>query len=199
MHGSSGYHNSGRKGENMSEEKIIRHCSPTLAGIKTGNMFSHFYKNKKEMHEDLRKFNKSLCRKGLCALPLRFENNRALIYIYRPARLSCDLKNSTACRILRERGYETEAPARCGAELRRRVSACDEFPHEIGLFLGYPPEDVCGFIENREDDCKCVGAWKVYGDKKKAEELFEKYKKCTAVYCEQHSKGRSIERLTVSY
>ena len=25
----------------------------------------------------------------------------------------------------------------------------DEFPHDIGLFLGYPPEDVLGFITNK--------------------------------------------------
>ena len=25
----------------MSEELLVRHCSPTLAGLKTGNLFSY--------------------------------------------------------------------------------------------------------------------------------------------------------------
>lgn len=73
-----------------------------------------------------------------------------------------------------------------------------EFPHEIGLFLGYPPEDVCGFIENRAGGYKCVGEWKVYGDADKAKEIFAKYRKCTEVYCAQFAQGKSIERLTVA-
>lgn len=182
----------------MSEELIVRHCSPTLAGIKTGNMFTCEFRSVKEMRASLRKFNKMLCKKGLCALPLRYENGRALIYIYRPAKLSCDLENSTASRLLRERGYCMKSAASCVAELRKRLSECEEFPHEIGLFLGYPPEDVCGFIENREKDCKLVGAWKVYGDSSEAEKLFAKYKKCTDVYSSLLAKGRSIERLTVA-
>ena len=32
-----------------------------------------------------------------------------------------------------------------------------EFPHEVGLFLSYPPEDVKGFIDHRANDFKCAG------------------------------------------
>ena len=32
-----------------------------------------------------------------------------------------------------------------------------EFPHEVGLFLGYPPEDVKGFIDHRANNFKCAG------------------------------------------
>lgn len=37
---------------------------------------------------------------------------------------------------------------RCVAELIRRVRHEEDFPHEIGLFLGYPSEDVSGFIKH---------------------------------------------------
>ena len=46
--------------------------------------------------------------------------------------------------------------------LRMRLASGDGFPHEIGLFLGYPVEDVLGFIENAGQNCKCCGCWKVY-------------------------------------
>ncbi len=32
---------------------------------------------------------------------------------------------------------------------RAHMEGKGDFPHEIGLLLGYPPEDVIGFIENR--------------------------------------------------
>ena len=70
------------------------------------------------------------------------------------------------------------------------------FPHEIGLFLGYPPEDVQGFLDHRP--CKCSGCWKVYGDENKAKKTFDLYKKCERVYCQQLARGIDIERLTVA-
>ena len=83
-------------------------------------------------------------------------------------------------------------------QLMRRFRSESEFPHEIGLFLGYPPEDVKGFIDNNAENCKCVGAWKVYGNPEEAEKVFERFRKCTKAYSEQLLKGRSVERLIVA-
>lgn len=182
----------------MSEDLLIRHCSPTLAGMKTGNLFTCAYTDASELRDAIRRWNKRLGKKGLRILPLRCQENRALVYVYRPARLSKDLQNGTACRLLRARGYGMETPQSCVIQLIKRLHTYEEFPHEIGLFLGYPPEDVRGFIEHNADDCKCVGCWKVYGDADAAQKLFAKYKKCTDIYCTQFAKGKSIERLTVA-
>ena len=182
----------------MSEEIIVRHCSPTLAGIKTGNMFSHIFRDDKDMRDSVRRWNRTLGKKGLRVLPLRFRDNRGLIYVYRPAKLSKDLQHSMACKLLRERGYDLQTCQRCIVQLMKRMDENEEFPHEIGLFLGYPPEDVWGFIEKRDEECKCIGCWKVYKDEKVAKKTFEKYKKCTDVYCAQLANGSSIEWLTVA-
>ncbi len=180
----------------MSEELLVRHCAPTLAGMKTGNMFTCEYGSRDELRRDVRRLNGTLSRKGLRVLPLRYNGKRALIYIYRPSRLRRDLADSAASQILEKYGYEG-TPERCIARLIKRVAACEEFPHEIGLFLGYPPEDVCGFMEKGAGECKLVGCWKVYGDAAAAQKTFDKYKKCTAAYCACYAAGRSIERLTV--
>ena len=182
----------------MSEELLVRHCSPTLAGMKTANLFTCFFENAKELRESVRRLNKMLVKKGLRVLPLRFWDQRALIYVYRPSRLSRDLQRDTASRLLKECGYEDGAPEHCIVQLVKRLESNGEFPHEIGLFLGYPPEDVWGFIKNRAEGCKCAGCWKVYGDVAAAKELFAKYKKCTDVYCAMFARGQSIERLTVA-
>ncbi len=182
----------------MSEKLVIQHCSPVLAGMKTGSMFTCFFENKNVLKEEMRRLNRILGKKGIRAISLRYNNQRALIYLYRPSYLLRDLKDQTATRILCERGYCIDKPGSCVAQLIARIGEEAEFPHEIGLFLGYPPEDVCGFIENKADCCKCVGCWKVYGDANKAMKLFAKYKKCTSAYRKQYEKGRSLERLAVA-
>lgn len=182
----------------MSEEIFIRYCSPTLAGIKTANLFSCRFEDEKEMRESVRRLNVILVKKGIRVVPLRFHEGCALIYAYRPSKLLQDLQQADACSLLKERGYVSEAPERCIVQLIRRLADGGEFPHEIGLFLGYPPEDVCGFIENKAGGYKCVGEWKVYGDVDQAREIFAKYRKCTEIYCTQFAQGKSIERLTVA-
>lgn len=182
----------------MSEELIVRHCSPTLAGLKTGNMFTCAFKDREDMLISLRRLNRLLGKKGLRVIPLRFKNNKALIYVYRPKLLSRDLQHNIALSLLRQLGYGDETPEKCVSKLRKKLNESEEFPHEIGLFLGYPPEDVCGFIENRATGCKCVGCWKVYGDVAAAEKTFAKYKKCTDVYCNCLKNGGTIERLTIA-
>ena len=181
----------------MSDEIIVQQCSPTLAGLKTGNMFTCPFENEMEMTINIRKWNDLQVKKGLRVLPLRFHDGNALIYVFRPSSLTKDLKDCMAYRLLQERGYTADIPDRCVIELIKKFGECEEFPHEIGLFLGYPPEDVNGFIENKADGYKCVGFWKVYGDVKKARKLFAKYKRCTDKYCYQFSKGRGIESLAV--
>ena len=73
-----------------------------------------------------------------------------------------------------------------------------EFPHEMGLFLSYPPEDVKGFIDHCASGFKCAGLWKVYGDEEKARSLFAKYKKCTEIYCALWQSGSKLEQLAVA-
>lgn len=53
----------------------------------------------------------------------------------------------------------------------------EEFPHEIGLLLEYPLEDVIGFIENEGRNYLYSGYWKVYADVERKVELFEAYER----------------------
>ena len=180
----------------MSEEMIIKHCSPTLAGIKTGNMFSCAFDNTEQMKESIRTYNRLLNKKGLRVLPLRHKDNRALVYIFRPEALKEDLCDDLACRILKDKGYCTSKADRCVVHLIKRIGELDAFPHEVGLFLGYPPEDVSGFICNEE--CKFSGLWKVYGDVNTAQEKFEQYKKCTESFSKRYADGCSLDNLAVN-
>jgi hypothetical protein len=182
----------------MPEEMIVRHCSPTLAGIKTGNLFSCNCASTDQLASEVRDLNKKLVPKGLRIIPLRVHQGRALIYVYRPSRLKTDLLDMKAKQMLEDNGYLPENADLCVIHLMQRLQHEETFPHEIGLFLSYPPEDVYGFIEHHADGCKCVGCWKVYGDEEAARRTFEQYEKCTRIYWIQWEHGRSIERLTVA-
>lgn len=182
----------------MSEEMIVRHCAPTLAGLKTGNMFTSPFEDRNALWNSVLYWNGRLSEKGICVLPLCCNRGRALVYCFRPKRLSMDLQDSAARSLLADFGYMDKRPLKCIQQLMRRLREDGDFPHEIGLFLGYPPADVKGFIENGAQNFKCVGHWKVYGDEQAARKKFEIYDKCTRIYCEQWTKGRNIERLTVA-
>ena len=63
----------------MSEDLIIKHCSPTLAGLKTANLFTCVYTVKQDVERYVRSFNRRFNCKGLKMLPLEFGKSRALI------------------------------------------------------------------------------------------------------------------------
>lgn len=182
----------------MPEERLVRQCAPTLAGIKTGSLFPCPYDSREELMADVRAFNRRFASRGLCLLPLRMSDGRALLYLYRPAELRRDLQCGDAREILSGAGYRCGTCERCITDLIRRLRESSRFPHEIGLFLSYPPEDVRGFIENKAQNFKCAGLWKVYGDPQKAKALFAKYKKCTKIYCKLWQAGSGMDQLAIA-
>lgn len=181
----------------MLDQLIVTHCSPTLAGIKTANMFTCDYEEKQDVLLALRRLNKTLTSKGINIIPLRFCQKRVLLYVYRLSHLKRDFCNQSVLKILNDCGYRCHHPQRCLVQLIQKMTKLQDFPHEVGIFLGYPPEDVQGFIEKRTD-CKCVGCWKVYGDASKAQALFHKYKQCTKNYCNRWQGGTAVEQLAVA-
>lgn len=182
----------------LSEELIIRSAAPTLAGLKTGSLFPCRFDSRETFTREIRSFNRRLGRKGLRLMPLRLTDGGALLYLYRPDRLQQDLENDEARALLTEIGYDDPRPGRCLPRLLARFRGGEEFPHEIGLFLSYPPEDVRGFIRHKGRHCKCVGCWKVYGDAAQALRRFESYRHCTARCCRQYAMGASLDDLLVA-
>lgn len=182
----------------MSEEYLVWQAAPTLAGLKTGSLFPCRYESYDVLKAEIRAINQTIGIKGLRLIPLRRNDAQALLYLYRPERLRADLSVPEAVDILLREGYSDLRQERCLHELMRRLQRFGAFPHEIGLFLSYPPEDVRGFIEHRGHKSKCAGCWKVYGDVEQARKMFQTYKKCTDCYCRQWAMGVPISRLAVA-
>jgi hypothetical protein len=111
---------------------------------------------------------------GSCSLP----GNRLLVLLYDKIHLEETLSCGATRLFLVELGY----PAVFSMpyilhRLKTRFSGSD-FPHEVGLFLGYPLEDVTGFVQHKGQNYKLCGYWKVYGDVEKAKRLFRQYDLC---------------------
>ena len=182
----------------MSEMLLIEHCAPTLARIKTANLFSCTYSDTKTLIYFLIYWNKNLNPKGVYLRLMKAAGNRALIYVFRKSGLEEDLKDEQVNRYLKKLGYNTDSTEDVLNFLKKRICTQDDFPHEIGFFLGYPPEDVVGFIENNGKNFKFCGCWKVYSDVERAQRLFTQYEHCTNIYLRQYAQGKAIERLTVA-
>lgn len=177
-------------------QSLVEYCAPTLAGIKTGNIFS-VRSDRIKVNNEIRKLNRILVCKGLRLIPIRNKGDSMLIYLYRPERLTHDLDDPGAEEILREKGYPCGNSNCCLVELVKHLKNDINFPHEIGLFLGYPPSDVKGFMEDPRKGVKCVGCWKVYSNECEAQKIFDKYKKCTAIYSKESERGKHLESLIV--
>lgn len=180
------------------EKKIIEHCAPTLAGLKTANMFNCRFSSIDTLLKELQEVNEKLNRKGVFIEILKIKQSRALIYVYRKKRLENDLKKPGVEELLLHYGYENCELSHCLEQLRIRLEKYDCFPHEIGVFLDYPLADVIGFIEHSGKNCKCCGVWKVYSNECETQVLFARFKKCTEVYLRVFAKGRSLMQLTVA-
>lgn len=203
------------------EHAIVRHCSPTLAGIKPGCLFNvpgafaanvneepaarlaawRKAKRRCELLDALvAQANEVLVVHGVHVRVVARRECGALVYVYRPELLGMQLRERRVARKLCAWGYGVGGHGwleRAIARLAKRLGCCHkgEFPHEVGFFLGYPYEDVMGFIEHEGRDCLCCGCWKVYSDQKSAEACFERYRRCTRDFEQLLERGVAISEL----
>jgi hypothetical protein len=104
-----------------------------------------------------------------------------LVLLYKPDALYGVITEPDTQKLLGSFGYNISGVNSLQsylAALQSRFLECDDFPHEIGFFLGYPTDDVVGFIQQKGKNYKYCGLWKVYGDVKKAAALFQQYESC---------------------
>ena len=153
------------------ERTLAYHGAPAMAGIKSADLIA--WGSPEACSTPLfRQYQHQLARRGIQLRVIWTGCPRCLLLVYRPERLERQLNDPAVRALLLREGY----PAQGGLEamleaLGRRLNQGD-FPHEVGLFLGYPPEDVEGFRLHRGRDYKLSGCWKVYSDVERARQCF---------------------------
>lgn len=183
------------------EQALIEHCSPTLVGLKPASLFRF-------QPVDTRKFVHAFLslRAQLEGADLRLVILRGcrrtgayLLYLYRERALTELLEGRAHRAFLRSMGYAPWAGLRdCLRQLASRLYRGQEFPHEIGVFLGYPLDDVKGFIRHKGQNYTCCGCWKCYGDPETARRRFEGFHRCTETFRRRYAAGTPIIQLVVA-
>ena len=180
------------------EKTLIGHCAPTLAGHKCGSLFNLHGMSQAACTDCLMEANALLQPKGVSVRLLKECKDCCLIYVYRPAQLQAKLQDTATRSFLADCGYTDASLERMLEQLSKRITGCADFPHEIGVFLDYPLEDVKGFIAHRGANYTCLGCWKAYGNAQEAQRRFSLYRKCKTVYQACYQRGFGVMRLTVA-
>ena len=165
---------------------LAKHCAPVLFCKKPAALLAAAKLPKNCAWEKLQE-------RGFCVFRLCFQK-KPLVLLYHPALLSAALSRKAVQETLSSLGYPAEGGWRTLlCYLRRHFLQASEFPHEVGFFLGYPPEDVLGFMACKKNscmDCKLCGQWKVFGDADQAARLFHEYACCKkALLCHIENGG----------
>ena len=91
----------------MLEEYLIGNCSPTLASLKTANLFSMPYTSEEELTEQIAFWNAQMKEKGLSVILLRQRAATALVYVCRKTRLQENILKPGVLHFLERYGYRS--------------------------------------------------------------------------------------------
>ena len=181
----------------MNEELLIDYASQTLANKKLASLFT--FKNTKniDIEKMVFEWNEVLNEKNVYVEILNNNKSSAQIYAYRPHKLKYVLNETKTKSLLESFGYKTNDLNQCINHLKFRYKI-EDFPHEIGIFLGYPLEDVIGFIENKGNKFLINGYWKVYANEDQKIKIFNNYNNIKKSYKILFERYNDISKLCLS-
>ena len=180
------------------EEALVQHCAPTLAGLKAANLFRYLPDPADEPARLFAGWDQRMAQRGIRIRTLKQYGNSGayLVYVYREAALRQILREKAVQNFLSAYGYTiTPDCNRMLQQLANRLYSEQGFPHEIGVFLGYPLFDTVGFIRNAGKNYRYSGCWKVYGDPAEAKRRFTQFEVCTRIYRNRFQNGCPVVQL----
>lgn len=172
--------------------RLAFHTAPTLLGIKCASLVG-LPSEELDIEQNSEYFNSRAGQRGLKCKVLCSCQTRKQVLIYSEVLMEKRLADPEIRRTLRRCGYsDCFSVEECLERLSERIRKSKVFPHEIGIFLGYPLEDVVGFIENGGENFKLCGAWKVYGSVENAKRTFANYNRCRNYLYNKLNEGADI-------
>ena len=175
--------------------RVVTQCAPVLKGVKISNLITM-------KPGGWRKIRAYLKKSRIICIPLYADAEKEVLFLYRYEQLERHLKNREVREFLRSCGYESFEVASVLVRLRRRyqhyAGISKEFPHELGVLLGYPVGHVQGFIDNRGENSLTSRYWKVYQNPKEAEKIFDLYDRVKEQALKEIMCGRTLSHVAVS-
>lgn len=153
---------------------IISSCAPTLKKQKTASLIN-FSNNVRGLNVLWKRYKYKVKRKlHINFFELKKNENSIVVLFYNDEMLENSIRDKRNTKFLKRFGYsDCMNVYECLRLLSRRYqSMC---PHEMGVFLGYPIEDVIAFVDCPNVKCKLVGYWKVYYNEESAKAIFNNY------------------------
>ena len=171
------------------QTQLALQCAPLLMGIKMSNLLIVPNRNVLDVYELF----KDTC---ISVELIYMSEQKTMFLLYRREELDIYLESATTKEVMELFGYRGMTPVEIRRELIRRYEKYAEgngmFPHEMGVLLGYPTEDVLGFIENKGKNYIFCGFWKVYSNPEKASRTFDNYGKCRKFLCNKLNQCNDI-------
>lgn len=172
--------------------QVVLQCAPFLKGLKASSLISSeedLCAGMPEIFSGLDISWKVLLRK----------NGKCLLFFYRTEELEEYVNRPGIRKVLEEFGYKGMDLEEMLDYLEKRVCGIDGgskgFPHEIGAFLGYPPEDIIGFINNSGKKYLFTGYWKVYHDPLGAVRTFRAFDEAQAHAVNELLSGKPLREI----
>ncbi len=167
---------------------LVKHCAAVIASLRPANLLvlrCRQLVDQAGMDAVLRHYRREFKDSSLKITTFYRSSCEALVYLYDPQAMMRWLNHIRHRLFLIDCGYRFEDHLTLDEQLRRlldqlrqRIAAAklkgEDFPHEIGIFLGYPFEDVMGFIQKGSQEALCTGYWKVYQNPNQKMALFKK-------------------------
>ncbi|WP_455582337.1 DUF3793 family protein [Dysosmobacter sp.] len=179
---------------------LVEQCAPTLAGVKPASLFRYGSDGIAPIRCSAAHWDRMLAPLGVRIMIIKEcpASNACMIFVYRASWLERLLTEKHRLLFLKRQGYSPGPVPQMLGQLSQRLCLEREYPHEIGVFLGYPLADVVGFIENRGWNYTCCGYWKSYGDPAAAQKCFARYRSCTDLYKRRYAQGTPLLELVVA-
>lgn len=174
--------------------QLALHGAPIIKGIKIANLITVTVK-------EVGSINKILRGTNISYRVLKTGDKNVILYLYREKELEKYIFSTDVRDFLQMYGYAGSdidiMLDRLSDRIMLHKNGKTEFPHEIGVFLGYPLMDVKGFLENSGENFSYVGYWKVYHDVQGALKLFKQYDEEREKTLEDIILGKTIREIAV--
>lgn len=179
----------------LFEQELVHHCSPAFAKLKPANLVCFQKQKFPNFNEDYKQYKIQLKKFGIEIQELCSCEKRHLVLVYQKDELHNQLKKPEILKQLKSYGYPVDSLNKQLDFLSERLSKTNGFPHEIGLFLGYPLRDVLAFEHYKGEGAKLCGYWKVYFDVENAKKTFDIFDKCRDRFEEKLFAGKTLAQL----
>lgn len=178
------------------EMQMVAQCAPVIAGIKISNLLIIPYDNECMLESFV---------KGTYLQFFRLmQNGKKTTYIiFNRKSFEEYLSSPEVIRFLKSYGYQNIRIGEMLVEFQKRykknIGTPEQFPHEMGIILGYPVEDVIGFTKNKGKDFLYSGYWKVYEDMNAKVELFKRFENAMNEQIKMMASGLSLSEIVTYY